>query len=347
MWGVTMLIDKIKRQLEYGGYRNVQASGFPCQIMIKKAENSYVVCLFEDSHILEGQNFKLDYIQRTVKMAVERQLMASCKTIALVISDDIGRDRVLVEGEEPVWLIDQAGQRIVFDNQPGQFGELEILLEKRVMPWNRWFPKGDKVPWITLFMVLINLIIQIIVEIQIQINGESALMEHMVLQIGRFKYNPQYYRLLTAAFLHFGWTHLFNNMLVLTFLGRLAEQIAGRLRFLTIYLFCAVGANIMSVIWYDWNNELYVATAGASGAVFAVAGMILAWLILGKGHLESVSLRQIVMLLVFTVYHGIAEGGVNNCAHITGAIMGFVFGILIWMKLAFEKKRRGAAQVLE
>jgi len=333
-----MLIDKIKRKLEYGGYQKIQAQGFPCQIMIKRNEITYAVCLIENADILKGQSSQLDYLQEAVRIAAERQFLVECKTIALIISDDIAKCRGLTEGTNPVWIIDSAGRRIIFDNQPGEFYGIETLLEKKQKLWSRWFKEGDKIAWITCSLVLFNLLIQLVVFLQIQIAGKSGLMELMVLQIGRFQMEPQYYRLLTAAFLHFGWTHLFNNMIVLLYLGRLAEKIAGKIPFMLTYLVCAVGANAVSVMWYSWNGELYVSTAGASGAVFAVAGMILAWLILGKGHLESVNLRQIIMLMFFTVYHGIAEGGVNNCAHITGALMGFIFGILIWIKLSLGKR---------
>ncbi len=332
------MIDKIKQKLEYGGYKRVQAPGFPCQIMLKRTETAYAVCLIEDSTILGGQSFQLDYLQETVQHAVEKQFAISCQTIALIISDNIAQDKVLAEGRKPVWLIGLDGKRIVFDNQPGTFGDIEILLEKKMHVWNLWFPKGTKLPWVTLGLVLINLIVQAIVDGQIRIAGDSSLMNMMVLQIGDFLRNPQYYRILSAAFLHFGWTHFFNNMLVLVFLGKTAEQIAGKLPFALGYLLCAVGANAVSVWWYALNGETYVSTAGASGAVFAVAGMMLAWVILNKGHLESVSLRQLVLMMAFTIYHGIAEGGVNNCAHITGAVMGFVFGIFVW----FLSKRRKA-----
>ncbi len=334
-----MLIDKIKQKLEYGGYRSVQALGFPCHIMIKKAEIIYAVCVIEDSAVFNVQSFQLDHLQRSVKNAVEKQFLASCRTIALVISDNIVRDRVLAEGTEPVWLLDLNGSRIIFDNQPGTFGDIEMLLEKKLHFWNQWFPKGSRIPWVTFIFVLINLLIQIIVDCEIRMTGDSRVMRTLVLQIGDFMQRPQYYRILTAAFLHFGWTHFFNNMLVLLFLGRLAEQIAGKAKFAVSYLICAVGANAISVMWYAWNQEWYVSTAGASGAVFAAAGMILAWIILSRGRLEEVSLRQIVMMMVFTIYHGIAEGGVNNCAHIAGAVLGFLFGTVIWLMRAYQNKQ--------
>lgn len=47
-------------------------------------------------------------------------------------------------------------------------------------------------------------------------------------------------RLVTSVFLHFGWDHLFNNMLVLLYLGALAERCIGKWRFLGVYLISGI-----------------------------------------------------------------------------------------------------------
>ena len=52
---------------------------------------------------------------------------------------------------------------------------------------------------------------------------------------------------------------------------------------------------------------------------------------------EEITLRQLIFMMFFTLYHGFAESGVNNCAHIVGAIIGFVCGIIIFCQM---KKRK-------
>ena len=80
-------------------------------------------------------------------------------------------------------------------------------------------------------LVILNILIQCIVAVG-EIGGkESALMNMMVLQIGEFVQKPEWWRLVTSVFLHFGWDHLFNNMLVLLYLGALAERCIGKWRF--------------------------------------------------------------------------------------------------------------------
>ena len=65
--------------------------------------------------------------------------------------------------------------------------------------------------------------------------------------------------------------------------------------------------------------------------------VILCIVLLSKGHFEEITLRQLIFMMFFTLYHGFAESGVNNCAHIVGAIIGFVCGIIIFCQM---KKNR-------
>ena len=103
------------------------------------------------------------------------------------------------------------------------------------------------------------------------------------------------------------------------------------------YLISGIVANAASVWWYVHQGDLLVATAGASGAIFGIAGLLLCIVLLSKGHFEEITLRQLIFMMFFTLYHGFAESGVNNCAHIVGAIIGFVCGIIIFCQM---KKRR-------
>lgn len=314
--------------------------------MLRKADVLYAVYLLEDTtpfltiggaeeaRETEAKNaaFRLDTFLYRLQAALERQEAMPCRILTLILSEDPGRDRALAAGEHAVWLIDPDGKRIVFDNQPARFDQVEKLLESKVYPWSALKMSGNGGwPWATFALVLANVLIQVVVAWQERGGQSSGLLEFLVLDIGGFYRNPQYYRLISSAFLHFGWKHLFNNMLVLLFLGRTAERIAGRGGYLIGYLICAAVSGASSAAWYIWNGEFQVATAGASGAIFGVSGMVLFWVLANHGRVDDISTRQMVWLMAFTIYHGFAEAGVNNCAHITGAIAGFLCGAVIWM----------------
>src|SRR5436190_9422387 len=81
----------------------------------------------------------------------------------------------------------------------------------------------------------------------------------------------QWWRLLTSAFLHFGFIHLLANMYALASVGPVCERLFGSVFFGVLYLFSALLSGLASVWW-----DRYAISAGASGAVFAVFGALIA-----------------------------------------------------------------------
>ena len=83
----------------------------------------------------------------------------------------------------------------------------------------------------------------------------------------------EYYRLFTAMFLHFGVSHLANNMLVLLVLGEKMERALGHIKYLIFYLASGVAANSISLAVQVRTGQASV-SAGASGAIFGVVGRL-------------------------------------------------------------------------
>jgi membrane associated rhomboid family serine protease len=78
----------------------------------------------------------------------------------------------------------------------------------------------------------------------------------------------EWWRLLTAGFLHYGPIHLLFNMLALWFIGRDLELVLGRGRFLAVYLTSLLGGSAAAFLFGAVNTQV----AGASGAVFGLMG---------------------------------------------------------------------------
>ena len=362
-----MMREFVEKKLKRGGYTNIAAADFPCSVWIKKDTELYAVCLFDDAKKLAADRWRIDRVMDYAAQKVREQNPQMCHFLALILSDDFSVSKQLLngssqessysgriyssgiysggaysEGSYPRWFVDGNGQPVIFDGQPAEFCDLYSVLTRKEKFTDRFKGNGislNRIPEATLALVIINVVIQCIVAVG-EIGGrDSALMDWMVLSIGEFVQAPQWWRLATSVFLHFGWEHLFNNMLVLLYLGSLAERCLGKKRFLAVYLISGIGANIVSVWWYVHQGELLVATAGASGAIFGIAGLLLCIVLLSKGRFEGITLRQLVLMMFFTLYHGFVESGVNNCAHIAGGIIGFVCGILIFLQM---RSRRAA-----
>ena len=130
---------------------------------------------------------------------------------------------------------------------------------------------------VTALFILLNILIFLAVDF----TGGSENTVHMI-ECGAaypplILENGEIYRLFTCMFLHFGISHLANNMLVLFVLGQRLEPVVGKIKFILIYLLGGLGGNVISLLADVKKNE-YAVSAGASGAVFAVMGAMIMWL---------------------------------------------------------------------
>lgn len=138
----------------------------------------------------------------------------------------------------------------------------------------------------------------------------------------------EWWRLFSSMFLHFGFLHLASNMLILLWLGRLVERLFGSRGFLALYLLSGVAGSIASV----WSHPMVV-SAGASGAVFGMAGGLFGYLA-ARRDIAPRSLLQIfspvvVIYLTFDSLLGLVWPGIDAAAHIGGFGGGFVAGLLL------------------
>ncbi len=172
--------------------------------------------------------------------------------------------------------------------------------------------------------------------------GESA--RDLLLREGA-AYTPlivwagQYYRLFTSMFLHFSVSHLLNNMFILFFLGDELERFAGKLRYLVIYLGGGLIGNLVSMAW-DLHTGEAAMSAGASGAIFAVIGALVAMVLLNRGRVPHYTQRRMFLMAALCVLQGLTSAGVDNAAHIGGIAGGFLLALLFHRKLRFQEPER-------
>ena len=147
--------------------------------------------------------------------------------------------------------------------------------------------------------------------------------------------NGAYYRVLTAMFLHFNINHLMGNMLILAVLGYRLEHILGHIPYLILYLVSGVGANMVTFLSYWLEGDYHVLSAGASGAIFGVCGGLFAVALIGR-EAEGITSRQMLLLILLTLFSGYLSAEVNNLAHLSGLL----FGILLGTAFYLVKRRR-------
>src|SRR5579864_8264554 len=145
---------------------------------------------------------------------------------------------------------------------------------------------------------------------------------------GPYTLSGEWWRLVTYMFLHGGIMHIAFNMWCLWDLGRLCESLYGRRTFFAIYLITGIAAGLASI---GWNPG--VLSVGASGAIFGLAGALIASFYLGEFSLPRVAisgtLRSLVIFAVFNLGFGQLFNGIDNAAHVGGLVSGLILGALI------------------
>ncbi len=133
------------------------------------------------------------------------------------------------------------------------------------------------------------------------------------------------WRMLTSNYVHIGIIHIALNMWCLWNLGGLAERVFDRWTYFLIYTACGLAGSLASLWWHPM-----VVGAGASGAIFGIAGALIAALYLGKLPVHPQALRgTLKSLLTFAGYNLFFGGvvpGIDNSAHIGGLICGLAVG---------------------
>jgi rhomboid protease GluP len=132
----------------------------------------------------------------------------------------------------------------------------------------------------------------------------------------------QWWRLITAGFLHGGMFHILMNSWVLFDLGANVEQFYGTSRMLVIYFVSTVTGFLASMFW---NPGLSV---GASAALLGLIGAMIAFGVTQRSTLGSAIRSMYVRWLIYVLIFGLMFPMVDNAAHMGGLVGGFAVGYL-------------------
>ncbi|MFN2476996.1 MAG: rhomboid family intramembrane serine protease [Chthoniobacterales bacterium] len=140
----------------------------------------------------------------------------------------------------------------------------------------------------------------------------------------------EYWRLLTATFLHFGGLHLGVNLLALSFFGPTLEAVIGGARFAFSYLLCGVISCAEVAAMWKFGHNRADQLVGASGAVMGIVGTW-AGVLLRERHLahNRVALRSILLIIAIQSAFDFITPQVSMAAHLGGFAAGAIIGLLV------------------
>lgn len=262
------------------------------------------------------------------------------RLFSLLLTQNVMNFGAIGTQEELSWIVDLKNNRLcIFDNEVADFDGLRVGLEQLLEEGgetNRITIAGalkefflrNKAP-VTLALILINIIIFVTLYLKAPGFDSYFMVEHGALSLPRIMANYEWYRLLTAAFLHFNMEHLAANMLALWVFGERVEKALGKAKFLILYLFAAVMGNAVSLA-VSFLSGANVVSAGASGAVFGIIGALFAIVIKNRGKYADLTGGRAVFLVIYSVFSGFAGEGIDNAAHIGGLAAGLLLGFILY-----------------
>jgi len=219
-------------------------------------------------------------------------------------------------------------------HEAAQRGEVVDDARQPVMP-TPWVRRGQSGGQSTISLTQIFVGINVAVYLGMVLGSGSPFQEFSGMELLRWGANAgaltlsgEWWRLLTCVFVHGGLLHIAFNMWCLWDLGALSESLYGRWTFGALYIICGLGASLASITW-----NVHVLSVGASGAIFGLAGALIAAFKLGEFSVPrealSGTLRSLVVFVGFNLVFGAASGVTDNAAHIGGLVTGLILGALI------------------
>ena len=184
-----------------------------------------------------------------------------------------------------------------------------------------WWWKIKRQPFISIAIVAINLLVFLFCVIFPWLNEKGYCGIYNVI------YEKEYARVIWSMFFHSDAHHVFNNMIIVLFLGSILESQVGHLLYGGVYFVSGIAANIFSLVvkWYHQDGAVSI---GASGAVFGLDGLLRAMALLMWNRIE-LSIGRVIFVVFLSVYSGFSNPGIDNAAHVGGLFMGFLLGIPI------------------
>ncbi len=334
-------MGQLEELLQQKGYQPVESG-----VYVREAEEEvYAVTVSMPERDLQAAAY--DRLRARLEFQLSLKYHKPVRTLhLLLIRDAEGEDELvqrLVSRVSGLWLISGENGRVYrYENQPCDFDGLYHVLEDGLISQQRQqtLVRYAFTP-VNMAIVACNLVYFITV---IVLNGGYASVydTDIMLRMGALSVQTflegAWYQVVTSMFLHFGWRHLFNNMVLLTYVGCELERRIGSPAYAVLYLVSGVCGNIASVCYYMYAGD--VVSAGASGAVFGVIGALFVVLLFFRSESETLTASRLVAMTVITIYYGLTTAGVDNAAHIGGLISGIIGGFLLSKILQYGKLKR-------
>ncbi|KOA19382.1 rhomboid protease GluP [Clostridium homopropionicum DSM 5847] len=229
------------------------------------------------------------------------------------------------QSKEEIIVVDKNQYKIVYCSE---FARENAVIIERIMEHFKRIKrekKAVKVPVITSILILTNIIMFLLTAYLSGSIFESntSVLLYLGAKENTLIGNGEYYRLISAMFLHGGIVHIGFNMYALYFLGTMVERAFGKLKFILIYFIGGISSSLAS---YFFSQAVSV---GASGAIFALLGAILIYNLKMGYKANKAMIGNIVSVIFTNIVIGFILPNIDNFGHLGGLAAGLIVTLLI------------------
>lgn len=198
----------------------------------------------------------------------------------------------------------------------------------------RIWRKINSCPFISITLVSINCIVFILCQF---LGGRLYAEGHLGIR-GVIE-NREYGRFVWSMFLHGDLEHLFNNMILLLFMGSMLEKVIGHVPYVVLYFASGIGGGVLSLVGKIVHND-FAGSIGASGAVFGLDGLLLAMVLLLRYKVSEITPLRVGLMIGLSLYSGYAGSNIDNLAHVGGLMVGWFVGIVICAIIRYKDSKK-------
>lgn len=190
----------------------------------------------------------------------------------------------------------------------------------------------------------------------------DQLMQFGADNAGNVLVGGEWARIVTAMFVHVGFLHLATNMWCLWNLGLLAEPLIGSIGVLAVYILTGAAGNLLSTLanWFSYHADraslhdfgAFPAGAGASGAVFGIAGALIVLLKSDRLPVPPIELKKLRRSVIYFAAINLVIGvsisvgnmalhsglNIDNWAHVGGFSCGLLFAAPLVPRLGSPRR---------
>ena len=194
-------------------------------------------------------------------------------------------------------------------------------------------PNRNRIPVITYGLIVVNIIVFVIELMMGGFDHTSGAIRYGALYTPLVIGQGEWYRVVTACFLHFGAHHLGMNMISLYAIGPYAELYYGKIRYLIIYMLSGIGGNFLTMLVESMTGR-FALSAGASGAICGLMGVLVIFAFI-PGLKRIFPARRVLGAVVLMLLPGITDRSISLTAHLGGLISGIIIAG-IFQKVFFK-----------